>query len=348
MVSKQLIFVPVLLYSVISVSMEEHPKITFFSHEQVLQSAEPLPEQYTQTATWIAEHADIFHALEIPYVENHNEFAQFKSFLQEKLEKMKLTSLSKNNFIFDTGDKTVVRYAGVENRLRSKASTVGIDSGPTQTMMEKVQEPHGDVWKYKSDVLQKATAPDSGPTFQHTSMLAYYQLMKKMLNGKKIQPLATWAVCIGDKPLCDDNYVIVQPKLPAGKYSRLDDLMRNNPQLYHTIVNESFLSALADAIDAGMWDISAGNIFYNSTDDCFYIGDFEKPNNEGWGPESGKNPRWGTAILSYKGDGESCHPWKWRHNMRYGYDKVREAILADQKELQERWDELRNIRCPKD
>ncbi len=326
----------------------------FLTPQQVFDQADPLPEEYKSTGEWIAERSDFFKSLQMPKMSNDNEMASYyhkvlQAFYHTVLQALPSPSLSVNNYIFDTDlaqtdpdHQTVVRYAGRANTLASLASSAGIDSGLEQNMWESVQTPFGHR-QYKADALEKATHGNF-TVHQHTSMLAYYLMMKKRLKGK-VQPVQTWAVRFGDgEEFCDRNYVIVQPKNPE-TYVRVDQMPHS---ARFTALDKGLLPDLADAVDAGAWNLTQENLWYDVTSKNFYITDLEKPNNEGWGPNPGTNPRWGTAVFSYKGDGTSSHPWKREHNIRCGYDSVRGIVLESRSDLQQEWDKLKEERAPKE
>ncbi len=332
----------------ISMEKESTQESEFLTPQQVLEQSDPLPDEYENTKKWIAEKKDFFNTLRMSEISNQKDFIGhvFGITLVHKFE-----SLSEKNYILDTGlaqadpdHQTVVRYAGGQNTLNSLASSAGIDSGPPQNMFERVMTSNGKPgWQYKTDVLQKATHGNF-QVHQHTSMLAYYLMMKKRLKGKKVQPVQTWAVQYGDEEFCDANYVIVQPKL-GDKFALLSKLPDKD---LNAIVDKSLLPDLADTVDSGAWNLTKENLWYDAPNGTFHITDLEKPNNEGWGPNPGTNPRWGTAVFSYKGDGKSSHPWKWKHNIRCGYDAVNGSILANREDLQQEWAQIKKERAPKE
>ncbi len=331
----------------IGMEKEEEQDSDFLTPQQVLEQANPLPEEYKSTREWITQRRDFFKNLQVPKMSNDDDVSTYQNKVKIALTWNKLKSLSQSNYIFDTGleqsdpdHQTVVRYAGGHSTLTSLASSAGIDSGPRKNMIEQV----GKKWQYKAKVLQQATQGNFS-VHQHTSMLAYYLMMKKRLDGKKVKPVQTWVVHFGDgEEFCDTNYVIVQPKNPK-TYVRVD---RMPNQARFTALDKGLLSDLADAVDAGAWNLTQENLWYDVNSRNFYITDLEKPNNEGWGPNPGTNPRWGTAVFSYKGEGTSCHPWKWEHNIRCGYNSVRESILEHRSDLQQEWNKITEERAPKE
>ena len=322
----------------------------FLTPQQVLEQADPLPEEYESTREWIAKKKHVFKQLQMPDMRGQQSYQLYQTQVIMKLESNRLTSLSERNYIFDTGLKeqdpehqTVVRYAGVHNTLASLASSAGIDSGVLQNMVELVGEEGEKQCQYKNNMLHQATHGNFS-VHQHTSMLAYYLMMRKRLKGK-VQPVQTWAVQYGDsEEFCDANYVIVQPKNPD-TYVRADKMHHRARFL---ALNKELLSDLADAVDAGAWNLTQENLWYDVHSRTFHITDLEKPNNEGWGPNPGTNPRWGTAVFSYNGDGTSSHPWKWEHNKECGYDSVRSSVLEHRSDLQQEWDRIREERAPKE
>ncbi len=326
-------------------------ELIFLTPQQALEQADPLPEEYESTRKWVEGKKDFFKSLEMPEMSRHDDFGIYQNKVKMALKWNRLTSLSERNYIFDTdlaqitGHQTVVRYAGPDGTLGSMASSAGIDSGRLEIMCDQIETSDGkQVWRYKADVLQQATHSNFS-LHQHTSMLAYYLMMRKRLGGKKVQPVQTWAVHFGDgEEFCDANYVIVQPKNP-NTYVRLDQLL---DQAGFTALDKGVLPDLADAVDAGAWNLTPENLWYDAHSKNFYITDLEKLNNEGWGPNPGTNPRWGTSVFSYNGDGTSSHPWKWDHNIRCGYDSVRSSVLANRSDLQLEWDKLREERAPKE
>ena len=346
--------------------------ITFLSPEQILEQPDVLFEQdrdhfaqdkeyfdrinsHTQTCKWITQKQKALEAPSAPYFYDAHTNWQVHTQTTPIVMFPCGNSLSKHNYIFDTGHGTIVRVAGDTNTLHSRASSAGIDSGPAQNMYDFDENGYP---KYKADVLQRATS-NTKPVFQHTSMIAYYLIMKKQLEGKKVQPVQTWLAKrdttwmegtpedLACQEFNDHNYVIVQPKNPES-YKRLDTL---DPTEFNTVVSKDLLPDLAKAVESGGWGLNSENLFYDTGTKTFYITDLEKPNNEGWGPNPGTNPRWGTAVLSLKGDGTSSHPWKWDHNIRCGYEAIKTGLLAhavNKQELVKEWDALKATRAPKE
>ncbi|HLE76312.1 MAG TPA: hypothetical protein VI521_00915 [Candidatus Babeliales bacterium] len=312
----------------------------FLSPEQVLEQAEPLPEEFEAVKEWIESEKNTFQALNLPHMHSHSDWVNNQEAVSRLLASRQLRSLSDGNYIFAIPEQpAVVRFSGLNNTLRSKASNIGIDSGLIQNLCDIVE---GRAVGYKSDVLNNATL-NTTPVHQHSSMLAYYLAMRKGLTGKKIQPVQTWVAQYGSgEELCDANYVIVQPRLTDDTYQLLSSLDAVDRA---SIIDKAMLPTLADAVESGAWNITADNLWINTKTGILYITDLEGPNNEGWGDTPGTNPRWGRAIFSYAGDGASCHQWKWNHNVRCGYDSVH-AMLPD--DLQNEWDQIKEARAPKD
>ena len=320
--------------------------IEFLSPEQVYEQCEKLPPEFQDTHEWVQKHRELFKMMRCRNISTHEKFATHTEIIAHIMSLKNMESESKNNYIFDTKKGTVVRCSGLSSTLGSMASSAGIDSGPTRNMVELIQLPNGHrIGRYKPEVLQAATIQHAHvPVFQHTSCVAYYLLMKKRLHGK-IQPQPTYPVQFGEgTEFHDGNYVVAQPKLEAGEHVHVSSIPQ---RFFSEYINKELLPDLADAVESGAWNLNGENLWMNTAYRNFVITDLEKPGNEGWGP----NQKWGTAVLSSKGDGTSNHPWKWRHNVRVGYDAVQSGLLEHsihKQELVQEWNAMKEARVPKD
>ena len=237
------------------------------------------------------------------------------------------------NGIFSLKDKFVVQTAGFENQIYSKISSLGFDPFQDQD----------DILDDRANRFADEVNNCAPPCHQATSMVAYYLHMKKRLQGKKVQPVPTYPVQYGESTdFHDGNYVVVQPYL-GEEYITANKLKAQ--ELNQLIVPE-LLEDLADAVDAGAWNLTLPNLWVHKPTKTFHITDLEKPNNEGFGPET----RWKTAVLNNGEGTEEARAWKWNHNRTCGYDAVRGSILEklqNKDDMQQRWDRIKENRMSK-
>jgi len=227
--------------------------------------------------------------------------------------------IGKNNF--------VVKATGYMNQLRSRISSAGVFS------REPYVEENGERVFWKDSDIAQATDYDL-PCHQVPAMVAYYRLMKKRLQGKKIQPVATYPVQYGKSTeFHDGNYVAVQFRLTEDYIclDRLNKIERNK------LITTERLEDLADAIEAGAWHLTWDNLWLHKPDNTFWITDLKKPSDEGYGPQAACK----TAVLDNGYGSEQDRALQWNLNRLSGYCSVRGYILSwldNRDEIQQQWD----------
>jgi hypothetical protein len=301
--------------SAIPAGAMETQERAFLTPDEVLQKADPLPEELADAQKWIKENEDLWAQLQFPDQGGIEALNLRNTLVKQGLRDRNLTMGSGANFTF-MHPQFVVKFAGFNNRLLSKISAQGKDpwSPEVRNNLERVV----------SQVLNTAS-----PTHQHTSALAYYLLMKKRLEGKRVQPVATYAVPYGaNSTFHDGNYVIVQERMPE-HYMPLTQLEEKD---LHAIVDKPLFADLADVVDAGAWALNAGKLFYDRETGKLFFCDLEGPNNEAYGPKA----KWPRAIFDNGPETEAARASKWDHNRFYegcGYDSMRSVIILKRKKM---------------
>jgi hypothetical protein len=172
------------------------------------------------------------------------------------------------NYIFEPIDGSVLRMAGVPNRLYSIIS--GQDIG------DKWLDPYGQAGQVFIKNLEERKNLIVIPTYHTISMYTNYLLLKKFIEENNLTHIITpdtYLVHIPNRPaaVSDNNYVVLQNKVNGNLVN-----VSTNPCAWATLSDEA-IQELFIAARVGLWNIE-GNLLVDNNGNIVILA-LEQPNN---------------------------------------------------------------------